>query len=351
MQVMRHPKVNSLHLLSALLPLIGLLLGCLSCSEWDTDSLGAAFTPANSQVRSFTHLVYVEYSNDDVHVWGPHLEEVEVKVDGQHVILQNHSDSLALFAYGYPALADTLTPMDGSLTIQSDADFALYLNGLALRSQSRPVLQAEGRGACHAVLCPKSNNILYGNTVFSGPLSLSGVGALSVHSQATSITAASLRCQYGVTVTLSSAEGDGITLRGPMRSSAGSWTITAEENGICTPDSIVLIEGTYTGTARNGAFLEAPDGVICRRPKLIAASAWGCNILDSAAVALRYDSVQAVWHDQLDTLTLVADTTYQIYRNDSKTSTLKFKPRRTVEQPWLLLSDGTIHTTDTIQVR
>lgn len=334
-----------------ILAILAVVLGLLpmtACSEWDTDSIGSSFYPANSQVRAFTHQVYVEYTAEKVSVWGPALNEVTASTQGHHVELHNTSDSLALIVYGYPASHDTLATTDGSLTVHSAKPYALYLSGLSLRSQQEPALQSLEGGTCHVVLPKKGVNTVYGGMAFSGELNFTGAGNLTVWSQQHALQAASLRCQYGVSVTLHSQQGDGIHLQGPMQSSLGTWTIHAAQNGVSTPDSIVLIAGTYQGSAAEGAFFDAPDGVIYRKPRLMAVSSWSNSMLDSAYVSMRYDSVQQVWQQQIDTLALQADSTYE-YRNlTGKSSSGRFSSRRDIPQPWILISDGNVAPSDTL---
>ena len=345
MQIMRSPKVIY-RLLSVLL---GLSLFA-SCSEWDTDSLGSDFVPANSQVRAFTHLVYVEYTPEGARVWGPSSHEVTATIDGLHVSIENASDSLALFAYGYPAAKDTLALTDASLSVQSPRAYALYLGGLALRSLGkRPVIESQGQAPCYLVMPQGSVNDLFGCVRIDGPAYLTGKGSLTINNTATCLTAATLQCQYDVKMTLNSEEGDGISLAGPMRSSLGTWTINAGRNGITTPDSIVLMAGTYQGWAVDGAFLDAAHGVLSRRATLMAASGWSNNIVDSAYVVQRYDSLQAIWQEQVETL--LPDTTYLLYRNGAYREFAKFSTHRELQEPWFLLSNTTVFSTDTVHFK
>lgn len=348
---MRYPKVSLPGSLLALCLLsLALCLGSMltSCSEWNTDALGSHFVPANSQVRNFTHLVYVEYGGDGVRIWGNSAQEVTSTVEGQHVSIQNASDSLALFVYGYPTAQDTLATSDASLVVSSQVPYALYLGGLGLRNQQGQAIQCVGDGACYLVLPQGSKNHLWGSLDVEGPLYVTGRGSLTIDHAGTCLTAASLQCQYDATITLDSRSGDGISLRGPMRSTLGTWTINAQRHGIYSPDSVMLMAGTYQGTAVEGAFIEARHGVIVRRPTLMAAAAWNSDVLDSAYVAQRHDSVLGVWHQPVDTLDLEARATYQVFRQGSKTATASFTPLRSIAQPWLLIAHTAIQSTDTL---
>lgn len=326
-----------------------LLLVLPSCSDWNTETIGTAFTPANSIVRVYNNLVYIEYANPGARVWGPAAEQVTSTVNGNHVTIQSDAQNIAYFVYGYAASNDTLGISDGSLSIQSKVSYALYLEGLSLRSQNGPVFESLGDDECHIVLSTNSVNHLYGAIRVGGNMSLSGKGTLTIDCDTTCITASMLQCQYAVKVNLTSTKGDGIYLtKGVMRSTSGTWNINAGRNAICSSDSILIFGGTYRGTALQGAFLDAKAPVVIQKPDMIVASAWSNNPLDSVAVAYRYDSVQSVWEEQVDTLTLMADTTYTIRRNSSSSSVGKFTPHQTISAPYVLVTNGTVLRTDTL---
>ena len=329
--------------------LLLLLVLLAACSEWDTDSVGTSFTPANSVVRVYNNLVYIEYAAPEARVWGPAANDVTATISGGHVNIRSEAQNVAYFVYGYPASADTLGTSDGSLTIESRTSYALYLEGLSLRSQDGPVFQSPGNDDCHIVLSRNAINHLYGPIQVAGNLTLSGAGTLTVDSRSTCITAATLQCQYGVKVSLNSTQGDGIYLtEGILRATDGTWNINAGHSAICSTDSILIFGGTWRGTALQGSFLEAKAPVVLQKPDMIAASAWGNNIIDSLAVAARYDSVQSVWEEQVDTLTLMADTTYTIRRNSSTSSVGRFTPHQTLVGPYVLVTNGTVLSSDTL---
>ena len=327
-----------------------LCLCSTACSEWNTDTLGTSFTPANSVVRVYNNLVYVEFALPQARVWGPAAADVTATIDGCHVSIQSEQQNVAYFVYGHPAgSADSLGVADGSLSIQSRSSYALYLEGLSLRSQQGPVLESLGSDDCHIVLSTNSVNHLYGSVNIGGDLSLSGTGTLTVESASTSITARRLHCQYAVKLSVTSTEGDGIVVTdGVMRAVSGTWHIDARRNAISSSDSILIFGGTWRGTALEGAFLDARAPVVLQKPNMLVASAWSNNPLDSMAVAARYDSVQSVWEEQVDTLTLMADTTYTIRRNSVLSSVATFTPRQTLQGPYILVTDGTVLATDTL---
>ncbi len=320
-----------------------------SCSEWNTDTLGSSFTPANSIVRVYNNLVFVEYTASKARIWGPASDDIQYTINDNHVSIESDAQNVAYFVYGYPAGNDTLGITDGSLSIRSKVSYALYLEGLSLRSQNGPVFQSLGDDECHVVLSPRSVNHFYGAISVGGNMSLSGTGTLTVDCDSTCITAAMLQCQYAVKVTINSSHGDGICLtKGVMRSTDGTWNINAGRNAISSNDSILIFGGTYRGTALEGAFLDAKAPVVLQKPNMIVASAWGNNPLDSVAVAYRYDSVQSVWEEQVDTLTLMADSTYTIRRNSSTASAGTFTPHQTLVGPYVLVTNGTVLSSDTL---
>jgi len=334
-------------LLSVVCCLLTLALGT-SCSEWNTDTFGHTFTPANSQVRAFTHVVTVEYTAEGASVGGWAADMVKVDIEGLNVSINNNkSDSLAVLVYGYPASLDSMAVTDGSLTISSQFPYALYLNGLSLRSQSDVAVQSPVDVPVYLVVPNSSRNILYGGMKMAGDVILTGTGNLSVTSNGNCIEAASLVCQYSLNVTLNSQQGEGIHLsRGNMKDTKGTWRIDAEKDAISTPDSILLYEGTYQGSSREGAYLAAPT--FFRRPLIIAASALNNQVLDSAFVAQRYDSLFAVWNQRVDTLSLQSDSVYEIYRSSAKNALLKFTARRNVQSPYMLISQSSILSNDTL---
>ncbi len=340
------PESRKNNLLGGLLLLLVLLA---SCSEWDTDSLGTSFTPANSVVRVYNNVVYVEYAVPEARVWGPAAGDVSSSVDGIHVTIRSEAQNIAYFVYGYPAGTDTLGVTDGSLTIESRSSYALYLEGMSLRCQDGPVFRSLGSDDCHIVLSRNTVNHLYGSIQVGGGLTFSGAGTLIVDSESTCITASTLQCQYGVKINLNSTHGDGIYLtEGVLRATDGTWNIHASHSAICSTDSILIFGGTWRGTALQGSFLDAKAPVVLQKPDMITASAWGNNVLDSIAVAARYDSVQSVWEEQVDTLTLMADTTYTIRRNSSTGSVGRFTPRQTLVGPYILVTNGTVLSSDTL---
>lgn len=329
-----------------------------ACSEYDTNSVGQSFLPINSQVRSFTHLVYVEYTPYEARVWGPRADEVEATVNKLDVELTCQADSLVIVAYGFPSKEEEIST--GSLTIRSDRNYALYLNSLTLDCRKGPAISSLGKGSCYLVLPQKSVNKLAswgldvsergdGCIYADGQIVLGGVGKLSVINHTESIpghpthaiSAAGFQCQYNVNVQLQSLAGDGIHVLNSMRSSDGTWDIVAGQNGIFAGDSIVLFNGTYTGTATEGAFLWNRLGAAMRMPKITAASAWASDVLDSLSCTQLFDSVQAVWQEKFDDFVLLADSSYKLVDTlNVVAGTLKCTQE--IADPYVLITNATI---------
>lgn len=329
-----------------------------SCSQYDTFSEGVSFAPVNSQVRAFTHLVYVEYSSEGVRVWGPCSGEVQASIEGLHVTLQNDVDSIAIIAYGFPAGRDR--DNSGSLTIQSDRSYALYLNNLNLSSSGRPVISCHGSGICYMVLPEKSKNELSSKNLnevapgdgcicAEGKIVLGGTGKLAVRNLSNpepdhythAISAEGFQCQYKVDVTLESLAGDGIHVKNSMRCSMGSWTITAGRDGVYAGDSIVLYDGTYSGSAAEGSFLHTDLGAAFCTPTVTAASGDASDIMDISKMVLMFDTIQSVWQEQFFGQVLEADSAYQLV-DTAGVVKASIKYSQTIQSPYVLISNATI---------
>lgn len=348
-------------LLLPLALLSALMIGHLaSCSEYDTISEGMNFEPANSQVRSFTHLVYVEFGVDDVRVWGPCQNEVKATFDGLHATLENDADSLVIIAYGFPAGKNRET--SASLTIQSDRSYALYLNNLSMNSIGQPAIRCLGKGICYMVLPEKSKNELSsvklnertigdGCIYAEGKIVLGGTGKLLVKNLTQpdpanvthAISAEGFQCQYKVDVTLESLAGDGIHVTNSMRCSLGTWSIVAGQDGVYAGDSIVLYDGTYTGAAVDGAFLHTDLGAAFCTPKVTAASGSASDIMDSLQTTLMYDSIQPVWQEQMFGQVLEADSAYQLVDTAGAVA-VSIKCSQTIQSPYILISNATTYS-------
>lgn len=345
-----HPVVKYMSWLTVLC-LFSLSTFWFACSEWDTDTIGTAFTPANSEVRAFTHPVYVEYLPSGVRCFGPYANEVQTSVDGLHVSLSTRADSLALFVYGYPAATDSLALSDASLSIESAHPFALYLNGSSLRRQGAdPLLNLSSSAACHLVLPKSTQNTFYGSIRSAAEIIVSGTGALSVYADSTCLTAHSLLCQYAASLLFYSQRARGIALSGGfLKASSGTWRIDAYQEGILAQDSILLLSGSFRGSSATSAFLQAPKGIYVRKPTLVAVGKLPSAVLvDSATMAMAYDSVQVTRQSFFAEATLKADTACSVYRTTSSTALSSFTSRFALVSPYLVLSTASLATTDTL---
>lgn len=360
------------HITALLLSLLSLLtMGFwTSCEKYNSESVGSTFFPSNSMVRLYTHPVYVEFSQEEARVWGPYTNEVEASVDGTHVTLHNSSDSLALFIYGYPATQDSTATTDCNIRIESDRNFALYINKLDICSQQQPVVQSVGQGTCYLVVPKGSKNRLYSVAApavieHHGSLVLTGEGELSLINDApyrrpidNPVLPAALSvegglyCQSELKLSLSCPDGDAIRVSdGPMRSSQGTWMFDAGQNVISNlSDSIVLIAGTYTGVAREGKFFENALGTVIRQAKVEGISALASDILDTLILHYYYDSTFVTLQQHFDSITAQADSALNIAVKRNGSSIASFKPRYTVKSPWVVLTNPQLEYRDTLIV-
>ena len=339
-----------------------------SCEKYNSESVGSSFYPANSMVRTFTHPVYVEFSSSEARVWGPYLHEVDYSIDGTQVSLTNTSDSLALFVYGYPAAGDSAAETNCNLTIESNKNFALYINKLIMRSQQKPAIKSVGSGNCYMVIPKSSKNEIYAVAAPStiehhGTLFLTGEGELVLCNDSTPYqrplpdvpvaleARGGLFCQYDLKLTLLCPEGDAVRVSdGPMRSSLGTWTFEAGQHAISTPsDSIVLIAGTYTGIARDGKFFDNTIGTVIRQAKVEALSGLAADLLDTLTLHQHYDSTYVSLQQQL-TYTVEADSTFSVAKKDETSSLAKFTPHYNMASPWVLIANETLQASDTLEV-
>ena len=331
-----------------------------SCSKYDSDSVGSSFFPSNSLVRLFTHAVYVEFSENYARIWGRYENDVVATIEGTHLTIQNNSDSLALIVYGYPS-----NSTDCSLTIESNRDYALYINKLTMRSVEQTPIRSKGHGTCYMVIPKNSKNEI--STVSApaviehqgGSLVLTGEGELSLTNNApanvhpVALNAlGGLHCQYALKLSLSCPEGDAIRISdGPMRSSLGTWTFDAGQNAISNrSDSIVLIDGTYTGVARDGKFFDNAIGTVIRSASVQGFSGQASDLLDTLQLHQHYDSTLVTLQQHIDTVTVEADSSYVIARLGTTDALATIQSARDMKGLWAILSHQSIQPTDTLIV-
>ena len=229
----------------------------VGCDKYDTlHETGTSFAPYNSLVARFTHPVYIEYKGGQARVWGPYADEVVIEsCDGARLSLSSEADSVALFVYGN-AMGDSLAPLHGQLNVTMQRDFALYLNGLYLRSQQGPALSVHApKATCYMVLPAKSINQLadtlyspYSDPLYNaciwidGTLYLNGTGSISVRNVAPPMapdaadslpshaiwTSGSVLCNYSIQATLISKHGYAIRTDGSdVLLAKGTWHLYA----------------------------------------------------------------------------------------------------------------------------
>ena len=231
---------------------VGWIVAAASCEDYDTHhDKGTSFEPYNSQVSRFAHPVYIEYKRGGARVWGPCSDSIQVEHDGARMRVSTSADSLAIFVYGN-AVGDTLQPLHGQLQIESKRNFALYLNGLCLRSNFGPALQVEVVGdTCFLVIPGGSKNVL-SDTLYAadapieqraclsveGHLYLIGTGALTLRNMASPVmlsetdsllshallSSGNVLCNNSLTARFISRYGDVIhTEGGEVRLLRGTW--------------------------------------------------------------------------------------------------------------------------------
>ena len=329
-----------------------------SCSKYDTDSVGSQFFPSNSLVRLFTHPVYVEFTQTDARVWGRYAHEVNFSIDGNHITLENHSDSLALIVYGYPASTDC------SLTIESNSDYALYISKLVMRSMEHTPIYSKSRSTCYMVVPKNSKNEVYTSGASSaiehlGRLVLTGEGNLIVTNNAPATqhpvalnVKGGLHCQYDIKMSLSCPEGDAIRISdGPMRSSLGTWALDAGQNAISNrSDSIVLIAGTYKGSAREGKFFDNAIGSVIRQAIVEGISGKASDLLDTLQLYQHYDSTFVTLQEHFESISVAADSALVIAKKESGSAVATFTPRYDINNPWVVISNNSLLPSDTLIV-
>ena len=349
----RLPSLLLLFLLSAL------TMGIWSsCSKYDSDSVGSKFFPSNSLVRNYTHAVYVEFTQNDARVWGRYVNEVDFSVDGNHITLENKSDSLALIVYGYPATTDC------SLTIDSKRDYALYISKLIMRSQERTPIYSTGGSTCYMVIPKNSKNEIYTTGASAviehqGRLGLSGEGELLLTNNAPATkhpvvleAKGGLHCQYAIKLQMACPEGDAIRVsNGPMRSSLGTWTLDAGQNAISNrSDSIVLIAGSYKGTAREGKFFDNAIGTVIRQAIVEGISGNASDLLDTLQLYQHYDSTLVTLQEHFVSISVAADSALVIAKKESGSAVATFTPRYDINNPWVVISNNSLLPSDTLIV-
>lgn len=356
--------------------ILAIILGCISCSSWNTDSLGMKFTPANSLVRNYRRQVYVEYGVGKARVWGEAAGFVETAIEGGHVTLSFDKDSIALFVYGYTTADTTQVGGDASLTIRAKAKtgYALYLNGTSIYNPHGPAIQSLGNSPCLVVLSARSRNTLTSasmdgasgnaNGCFytEGELQFSGTGTLNVNNLSTAanlgngVSAGLFGCSHNVTVNIKSLTGNAILAQNEINISNGKWDLTSSLSNI-KAELVLLTSGTFNAHCHKGSFVETHDRfstpALLRNPTVTSLAARYTNYADSAFMAQYYLADSLYYPKQYKPdFELLKDSTYTIYYHrdtlDKKLST--FKPRATLPEGYILISNSTLNNADQIFV-
>lgn len=320
----------------------------VSCDQYNTDVVGEKFAPYNSLVTKFRQPVYVEYKDGKAKVWGPYADMVDVKVDDSNVYIQSDLDSLVVFAYGY-AVKERDFVYHGSLSINSDGPYALYLSGLNLMSVEGPSIQSLGTKECFLVLTDKAQNRLNGQFITNGPLIIDGGGNLQIETndETALLAKGGLTCSYPVKVRLLSDKGDGLHVdNSDVKIADGEWTIKAGKNAISNATGQVIINGGKVyGHALNGSFVSTSSakGLVTNETTCIAVAGKESSLLE--------EERQFIWQAKVDTLAVSADSIIVINRipssdNGNLEEIAKFKPAYNFDTPWVLISVPSLKETD-----
>lgn len=356
---------------------IALVTGLVSCSEWNTNSVGSKFTPANSQVRNFRRQVFVEYGPHHASVWGEAADLVESEVDGGHVRLKFEKDSIAIFVYGYTTADTTQIGGDASLTIQArtKTGYALYLSGTSIYNPHGPAIQSLGTDQCFIVLPSNSRNVLTtidmkdatGNAnaclYCEGPLQISGSGTLDIKNLTTTanignaISAGAFGCSYNITANVKAASGYAIQAKQEVAISSGKWDLSSGLSNI-KGSNVLLISGSFNANCQRGSFVETKDKysvpAILRNPTVTALASNYSYLADSITMAsLGYIADSLYYPKQYKAdFEFKKDSTYTIhYRRDSVEKQLTtFKASANLSDGYLLISTSSLKNRDEVFV-
>jgi hypothetical protein len=340
--------------------------------ETDGPAAGEQFTPYNRLVRDYKHLVTITFIGQSVQVSGAGSELVEVKRDAAtpaRITIQSLAKGIAYFVSGKSD--------DGQLCIESTYPYALYLNGLTLRSTSGSALASTGTADAYVVLCTKSENTLSDSGVYAdssacmylgGRLIFDGEGTLTITSQAEARYAAGdtlrvhglvarggISAPYPVTLNVTAPGGDGIhTADSTLEVGASTYTVQAARHALCSlAGNVTLDGGSLYGMAASGCFVSTPSGhgLAVSSGTCLAAGALPSSVLatlDDEAVFLAQDS----WQQLVDSLPLHADTTLTVtaYVNNAKAVQYSVRPLATLSAPYFLLSTATLSSMAEVRI-
>jgi hypothetical protein len=356
-----------------------------ACGETDGPAAGEQFTPLNRLVRDYKHLVSINYSGTSVSVSGEGASMVSITTDADNsarLSIESDARGIAYFVTGKST--------DGCLHIESTQPYALYMNNLTLSSSQGPAVDSQCDEAVYLVLCNKSTNTLSdadnyplhytaegmlaednGCFYTRGALIFTGEGTLTVQSNASARYEATLgdtlrihginalggiESAYGITLNVTATGGDGLHVEDSnIHFSLGSYTIAGARHGLCNLAGDVLQEGgTLSGTAGLSSYIYTPmgHGYQLLSGTCFAAAATPTTVLETPTqegVAL--DQQQIVWQAQVDSLTLVADSTITAYAGATKIATLTVAPFIHLASPFVLVSSEQVTKESKVSVR
>lgn len=360
-----------------IITILTLLTSWVSCSEWDTNSVGMKFVPANSQVRNFRRLVYVEYGPHSASVWGEASDLVETSIEGNHVSLSFSKDSIAVFVYGFTTADTTAVGGDASLSIRANTKtgYALYLSNTSIYNPHGPAIQSLGNNPCYIVLPSGSRNKLTsadmddasGNAnaclYCEGPLQISGTGTLNIHNQShnaklsNAISSVGLACSHNINANIIAEAGYAIFSQNDVVISSGKWEMLSYLSNI-KASSVTLTSGTFNAQCQKGSFIETRDKydvpAILRSPTITSLAQSYTTYADSAlmcGIGFLADSLYYPKQYKPD-FEFKKDSTYTIYylRDSTQQKLTTFKPKANLPEGYLLFSNSTLNNRDEILV-
>lgn len=357
---------------------IACIISMISCSsEFNTNSLGQGFAPANSSVSIFRRQVYVEFSPHSARVWGEAADLVSASVEGSHVNISFTKDSLAFFVYGFSTADTTVVGGDASLTFNANTKtgFAIYLNGTSIYNPHGPAIQSLGNNPCYIVLSSGTRNNLttvdmtdaQGNAnacLYSeGVMQVTGTGTLNIRNLSTdknrsnAISAASFGCNHNVNANLRSEAGHDILAQHELIISNGKWDMLSYLSNF-KAESVQLIAGTYTAHCMDGSFIETNDKyasvAMLRSPVITSLAPFYTSYADSATMAAIGYVADSLYYPKqyMPDFEFKKDSTYSIYyhRDTIDKVLTTFKPIISLEEGYLLISNSTLTNRDQIFV-
>jgi hypothetical protein len=207
------------------------------------------------------NVITITFGESSAEVSGT-VEDVTVTPSGNHVSVSSSAEGVTYVAQGVAA--------DGSLTVASSMDYALYLNGVGLTNTAGPAFNSTGDGTVEVTLVTGTTNRLYDtadNASVNGAFyakkaltfSADGDGTLELRGRGTkkghAIAAGGALTIAGGDIKVYEAASDGINAKSVVIT-GGSYTSYSVGDGIQGDDSVTVSGGTLaivtTGNKAHG---------------------------------------------------------------------------------------------------